>query len=677
MSSYQQPQINSNQSSTDDDDISTIPCPLDLQVFRDEASEKQSIGLQHLKEIEHHVQNCENSELKDIIFKNPRTETPDDPEWDPKLHYIRGSLSPLHKACFYGELDSVKHIVENWKVNVNQLASFCPAYGGQSMIDKATPLFVAATMGHIEVVRYLVEAGADVSAKSSSKYDIYKSSSDQPKSFRGLTPLYGVVVGSRRVILNSQLSQMQSDDRENRRGIVRTLLNAGAAPTLHDIRLLHDFPLWMSEVMGIDGSAVNYVKSIAALIDYGLDLNHRTPNDEGGNTILHFFTGWIGSSRDKGHTEEESLAIVQLLLERGADPKSKNAMGFTPIMRSAYYLRLPVLNFLLDRNEISRSEKVDALQLVGAVILVGIHSSSVYQDEAYQYWRKSLQLRQNADGTVSQKILRTGRVQEWMTSEELDRVINNPSEHKIQSFLVGMRILSGISWDAVKSFFGRFEDILRNTTSYSIIQKISMLWVTLDTIRCFDVREKGLWFVTLQTAGSLIETLLKLERDDPFMNDETIQTTLQLILTTDQFHKTNRESLEPWIINNYIRELLRLIKMLAGSPQIMNEENMELLCELTRIVGIKKGKVFQTFGLKVTLRRENGTQVETKEPPGRAMYPAGFVMILCRHCSALVEGLFAPKESLILPKKCHHSFFAFFGCSMSSMSCTIDVRESL
>ncbi len=472
MFSSQQPHNNSNQSSTDDDDKSTFPCPLDLQAFRYEATEKQSIGLQHLKEIELHVQNCKNCNhppLKDIIFENPRIETPDDPYFDTKLHYIKGRFSPLHKACFYGELESIKHIIERWKVDVNQAASYCPAYGEYLMIEKVTPLFIAATMGHLEVVRYLIEvAGADVSAKTSGKYR-----ADEHRSWMlqkdGLTPLYGAVIWEH---LDGKTIYGFDEKRENRRDIIRILLKAGAVPTVDDIRLSHNFPLWMRELMlvGIDGAAkVNYVDSIAALIDdYGLDLNHRT-NDKGGNTILRFFTGRIKlNDNEKGLTEEEISAIIKLLLERGADPKSKNAMGFTPIMRSAYYLRFPVLNLLLDRDDIFRSEKVDALELVGAVILGDEHTSSVYQEEAYQYWRRSLQLRRDVDdgfGSIekTQQILKSGRVKEWETREEMEHTIEHRSEHRIQSFLIGLRILSGISWDAVKSFFDQFPHLISPT----------------------------------------------------------------------------------------------------------------------------------------------------------------------------------------------------------------------
>ena len=41
--------------------------------------------------------------------------------------------------------------------------------------------------------------------------------------------------------------------------------------------------------------------------------------------------------------------------------------GLIPIIRAAYYLRWEVLEFLLERNELSRVEKIEALELAGAV----------------------------------------------------------------------------------------------------------------------------------------------------------------------------------------------------------------------------------------------------------------------------------------------------------------------
>ena len=119
-----------------------------------------------------------------------------------------------------------------------------------------------------------------------------------------------------------------------------------------------------------------------------------------------------------------------------------------------------------------------------------------------------------------------------MTSEELERVINNPSEHSIQAILVGLRILC-----PARSFFAvmKFTEPLslitnphnHNISGYkvSIHRKLNILWLILETIRGFDVREKFLWRTTLDDVAALIKVLLKLMRktnEYPFMNGETI-----------------------------------------------------------------------------------------------------------------------------------------------------------
>ena len=77
-------------------------------------------------------------------------------------------------------------------------------------------------------------------------------------------------------------------------------------------------------------------------------------------------------------------------------------------------------------------------------------------DKAFEYWRKSLKLRLTDTGgggpiTKTQNtILKIGWIKEWATSEELEHVINNPSEYLTQSLLVGLRILPARSWNALK-----------------------------------------------------------------------------------------------------------------------------------------------------------------------------------------------------------------------------------
>lgn len=58
-------------------------------------------------------------------------------------------FTPLHWACFYGQLCSVK-ILLKFNADVSQQAP-----------DKVTPLLLAASGGHHEIVRLLLQKGAD------------------------------------------------------------------------------------------------------------------------------------------------------------------------------------------------------------------------------------------------------------------------------------------------------------------------------------------------------------------------------------------------------------------------------------------------------------------------------------------------------------------------------------
>lgn len=58
--------------------------------------------------------------------------------------------SALHYACFYGQLNSVKILVE------------CGADVNKSAPEMSSPLLLAASGGHAEIVKFLLGHGADV-----------------------------------------------------------------------------------------------------------------------------------------------------------------------------------------------------------------------------------------------------------------------------------------------------------------------------------------------------------------------------------------------------------------------------------------------------------------------------------------------------------------------------------
>jgi len=271
--------------------------------------------LQHVHQIEEHVaasnSNCPHPPLKDIVFND-----------------LAVGATPLLLACYYGDLDSVERIVEHWKVDVNLAATYyIEPFNDQflfSKIEKATPLFVAAVNSHPDIVRFLVRKGADVSAKTSDQEEFV---------YNGLTPLYGALCDDECYYPRCRSHAQECEERSD---IVRFLLESGADLSMESISRPSDgIPAWMS-------SNLYGIGAITALIDYGMDLNHQPPN---GLTILsHWARGPFRS------TEEESLAVVKLLTERGANPNSKGASGFSPITKAARCQNWTILDFLLERN---------------------------------------------------------------------------------------------------------------------------------------------------------------------------------------------------------------------------------------------------------------------------------------------------------------------------------------
>ncbi len=142
-------------------------CPMSLIKIQ---HSKWELG--DLLEIEHHITtqtNCQHpTELKHWVLSKP----------------VEGS-TPLLMACDRGNLDSVKHIVEKWQVDVNATGAYYIFIGPFIKFDlqalDASPLFVAAYQCHYEVVRYLVEKGANIFAETSE---------DGCLRLSGLTPFY-------------------------------------------------------------------------------------------------------------------------------------------------------------------------------------------------------------------------------------------------------------------------------------------------------------------------------------------------------------------------------------------------------------------------------------------------------------------------------------------------------
>ena len=190
--------------------------------------------------------------------------------------------------------------------------------------DKSTPLHYAAENGHLEVVRLLIEKGADATAAN-----VYKS-----------TPLHfgGAENGHLEVV---RLLIEKGADATAEEGDKTTPLHyAAESGHLEVVRLLIE--------KGADATAENYGKKtplhyaaenghlevVRLLIEKGAD---ATAEDDDKSTPLHY-------AAENGHLE-----VVRFLIEKGADATAANVVKWTPLHYAAENGHLEVVRFLIEK----------------------------------------------------------------------------------------------------------------------------------------------------------------------------------------------------------------------------------------------------------------------------------------------------------------------------------------
>jgi len=490
------------------------------------------IQLHHLNKIATHVTSancyCSHLPLEDFVFGE-------------------GGLSgttPLILACKNGELDVVKHLIEIWQVNVDATAKYSTRMPNSNIdleTKKASPLFVAAIHGHSHVVRYLLKKGADVSVKTCDEIENGISRLD------GLTPLYGAIY---QVLWCYRPSL---EHQQEIKAVVLSLLEYGANPNADSF---DGQPMWKNITCGVD--------AITALIHHGLDLKQRIPKT--GETLLHHVLDEL--------TDEESLAIVKLLVEKGADLLARDIHGFTPLLKAASnrnvdgHLSLATLDFLLEREEYGRMEKIQAMELAGATVLLE-PGNAQYFPKASHYWNRALHLRypvemaEELSSSFEKILVRKIRSHvESTTLDELHQLMLHPENYRIQALFVKLRT---------------FDCIIRRLDPAPVR---NYFWMAADVIK-------------------LVSTLSTLQDNHPsLLNFEKLKTSVDLILlVTDQspVALNNGEHLryieghvlrdENYYGSQFKESLLHLLEMFFRLPEILDDHNTASLTRSLRLLG--------------------------------------------------------------------------------------------
>ncbi|XP_004619472.1 protein fem-1 homolog A [Sorex araneus] len=320
-----------------------------------------------------------------------------------------------------------------------------------------TPLLIAARYGHLDVVEYLVDrCGASVEAGGSVHFD--------GETIEGAPPLWAASAAGHLDVVRSLLRRGASVNRTTRTN--STPLRAACFDGhLEVVRYLvgeHQADLEVANRHGHTCLMISCYKGhreIARyLLEQGAQVNRRSAK---GNTALH------------DCAESGSLEILQLLLGCHARME-RDGYGMTPLLAASVTGHTNIVEYLIQEQPApegppagvpsrtspeeqeaagsgepyesccptSREAAVEALELLGAT----------YVDKkrdllgALKHWRRAMELRHQGGAYLPkpeppQLVLAYDCSREVSTAEELEALITDPDEMRMQALLIRERIL--------------------------------------------------------------------------------------------------------------------------------------------------------------------------------------------------------------------------------------------
>lgn len=284
-------------------------------------------------------------------------------------------------AARYGHDRVVKMLIDKFKPDLEQEGTV--KFDGY-VIDGASALWCAAGAGHLNVVKTLVKAGANVNHPT-------KTNS---------TPLRAVCF-------------------DGRLDIVKYLVDHDA--NIHISNKFNNTCLMIAAYKG-------HLDVVNFLLENGADLNEKALC---GGTALHF-------AAECGHAH-----IVSELLRYGTK-MTKNVSGMTPLIAAAERTRIQVVEYLVALGEVTKQEIIDAYELLGASYA---NNKDWYNlTLAYRYLHKAMELRYSDPNNIIHKELgETVKAYEnWKecdTLEKLESIKNNHNALHMESLAIRERIL--------------------------------------------------------------------------------------------------------------------------------------------------------------------------------------------------------------------------------------------
>ncbi|XP_063982559.1 protein fem-1 homolog CG6966 isoform X2 [Diachasmimorpha longicaudata] len=331
--------------------------------------------------------------------------------------------TPLVMACRNGHYDVAEYLIEKCGADVEQPGSV--VFDGET-IEGAPPLWCAAAAGHFALVKLLVKRGARLNSTTTTNS----------------TPLRAACFDGHFEIVKFLVQHGADIEAANRHG--------------HTCLMIACYR--------------GHIKIAKYLLALKADTNRKSIK---GNTALH------------DCAESGSLEILKILLDHGARMEV-DSYGMTPLLAAAVAGNTHIVEHLIEiPHLVNRKERIDALELLGATYVDKKRDMIL----ALEYWKRGMEERYRGEGPVIEKPCRHPVVaaydyaQEVSDPEQLDELLADPDEMRMQALLIRERILGPAHPDtsyyiryrgAIYADAGKFERCIE-LWNYALDMQQSML----------------------------------------------------------------------------------------------------------------------------------------------------------------------------------------------------------
>ena len=283
--------------------------------------------------------------------------------------YASGELTPLLIAARDGHLESVKLLVEAG-ADINALAA-----------DGKNALGLALFNGGYAIADYLIEAGIDINQADAQRF----------------TPLFWAV-DRRNMETAPNFPWVITEDPLP---LIKKLLDRGANPNwvvnnTPMARMRGGSPRIVFATAIMRAAFSGDLELVRLLLDYGADPHIKSSDNE---TTLAAAAGlgWVHGFH-KERTREERLEIVKILVDMGSDVNWQDNYGISPLMVAGNLGEVPIIQYLIDqgadlgaydlgkKNDGAFGASIEPLMPIDYAIGVGTfrpNNAIVFNEDAY------------------------------------------------------------------------------------------------------------------------------------------------------------------------------------------------------------------------------------------------------------------------------------------------------